>query len=58
MARKKKLIPDYGTITIKGIEYYRTRITDTDGKMVSLYALTPEDLFEKELDAKQQIKEA
>lgn len=58
MARKKKLIPDYGTITIKGIDYYRTRITDADGKMVSLYALTPEDLFEKVMDAKQQIKEA
>lgn len=58
MARKKKLIPDYGTITIKGIEYYRTRITDADGKSVSLYALTPEDLFEKVLDAQQQIKEA
>ena len=32
MAKRKKLIPDYGTTVIKGVEYYRTRIEDADGK--------------------------
>ena len=47
MAKRKKLIPDYGTTVIKGVEYYRTRIEDADGKRVALYALTPEELYEK-----------
>ena len=38
MAKKKTQIPKYGTITLKGIQYYRTRITDADGKELSLYA--------------------
>lgn len=58
MARKKKLIPDYGTTTIKGVEYYRTRIEDADGKRVALYALTREELYEKVQEAQQLIKEA
>ena len=58
MARKKKLIPDYGTTTIKGVEYYRTRIEDADGKRVSLYALTREELYDKVQKAQQLIKEA
>lgn len=37
MPRKKKVIPEYGTCIRKGIEYYRTRIVDSDGKRVSLY---------------------
>ena len=44
MPRKKKVIPEYGTCIRKGIEYYRTRIVDSDGKRVSLYARTPEEL--------------
>ena len=36
MAKKKTQIPKYGTITLKGIQYYRTRITDADGKELSL----------------------
>ena len=47
MPRKKKVIPEYGTCIRKGIEYYRTRIVDSDGKRVSLYARTPEELYEK-----------
>ena len=30
MARKKKEIPTYGTVVLKGVEYYRTRIEDAD----------------------------
>lgn len=29
MARKKKEIPTYGTVVLKGVEYYRTRIEDS-----------------------------
>ena len=45
MAKKKTQIPKYGTITLKGIQYYRTRITDADGKELSLYAATCEELY-------------
>ena len=34
MAKKKKDIPNYGKVTHNGIEYYRTRVTDADGKRV------------------------
>lgn len=58
MARKpKNIIPEYGTITLKGIEYYRTRIKDADGKRISLYARTPEELYEKVQEAKKQVNE-
>lgn len=58
MGRKKKQIPQYGTIILNGIQYYRTRIEDTDGKRVAIYAKTPEELYDKVEDAKRQIEEA
>lgn len=58
MGRHKKVIPKYGTVIMNGIEYYRTRIQDADGKRVALYASTPEELYAKVEEAKQQIKEA
>jgi len=58
LAKKKKLIPEYGTVTLKGVEYYRTRIEDADGKRVALYGRTREELYEKELKAKKEIEEA
>lgn len=54
---KKNIIPQYGTVTQKGIQYYRTRILDADGKQVSLYAATCEELYEKELEARRQVEE-
>lgn len=54
---KRKAIPNYGTVTIKGIQYYRTRIEDADGKYVALYAKTREELYDKVEDAKRQIEE-
>lgn len=47
MPRKKKVIPEYGTCIRKGIEYYRTRIVDSDGKRVSLYARTPRSCMKR-----------
>ena len=47
LARKKKQIPKYGTVILNGVEYYRTRVEDADGKRVALYGKTPEELYEK-----------
>lgn len=58
MARRKMEIPKYGTTMRGGVMYYRTRIEDADGKRVSLYAKTAEELYEKVKDAEQQIEEA
>ena len=58
MGRPKKVIPQYGTVILNGIEYYRTRIEDADGKRVALYAKTAEELYEKVAEAKRQIEEA
>ena len=58
MGRKKKQIPAYRTVIHNGIEYYRTRVEDADGKRVALYGKTPEELYEKVEEAKRQIEEA
>ena len=57
MAKKKQSVPEYGTVTRKGTLYYRTRITDADGKQVSLYATTCEELYEKQLEGRRQVEE-
>ena len=57
MAKTKTTIPNYGTVTRKGIQYYRTRITDADGKRVDLYAPTCEELYEKETEARRQVED-
>lgn len=55
MANRKRAIPQYGTVTLNGIDYYRTRVQNADGKLVTLYARTPEELYDKELGALEQI---
>lgn len=57
MAKKKEIVPQYGTVMRKGIQYYRTRILDADGKQVSLYATTCEELYQKETEARRQVEE-
>lgn len=57
MAKNKSNIPEYGTVMRKGALYYRTRILDADGKQVSLYATTCEELYEKQLDARREVEE-
>ena len=39
----------------RGVLYYRTRIKDTNGKLVAIYAKTPEELYNKETLALEQI---
>ena len=46
MAKKQENVPRYGTTMRRGIQYYRTRITDADEKRVDLYAETCEELRE------------
>ena len=58
MAKKKERIPQYGAVMRRGVQYYRTRILDVDGKQVSLYALTCEELYQKELEARREVEEA
>ena len=57
MPRMKPEIPQYSTCVRKGIEYYRTRILDADGKRVSLYAKTPEELYAKVQEAEELIED-
>ena len=57
MAKKKPDIPQYGTVMRSGVQYFRTRVTDADGKQVSLYATTCEELYKKETEARQQIED-
>ena len=57
MAKKKEHIPNYSSTTKKGVLYYRTRITDADGKRVDLYATTCEELYKKETEARRVIEE-
>ena len=58
MARKKKSIPQYGTIILRGEEVYRTRIIDADGKRVALYGRTREELYDKVQEAERLIADA
>ncbi len=58
MAGKRKHIPRYGTVQIKGNTYYRTSITELEGNRISLYAKTREELYDKEMDALEQIDNA
>lgn len=57
MATKKR-IPRYGTVEINGIRYYKTYVEDNDGKRIILYGKTREELYDKEMDALEQIDNA
>ena len=48
-------ISTYGTVMKRGVLYYRTRIKDANGKLVVIYAKTPEELYDKETLALEQI---
>ena len=58
MAKRQTIIPQYGTVMKRGVLYYRTRIKDTNGKLVAIYAKTPEELYNKETLALEQIENA
>ena len=48
-------ISTYGTVMKRGVLYYRTRIKDANGKLVAIYEKTPEELYNKETLALEQI---
>ena len=48
-------ISTYGTVMKRGVLYYRIRIKDANGKLVAIYAKTPEELYDKETLALEQI---
>ena len=56
MSAKRNRIPQYGTVEINGHTYYRTIVTDCEGKHISLYAKTRTELYDKEMDAWEQIE--
>ena len=58
MANRKIMFPKYGTVMKRGVLYYRTRIKDANGKLVALYAKTPEEPYNKETLALEQIENA
>ena len=49
MAKGKKRpaeLPEYGTVMMKGVQYYRTRITDADGRLRKALILALNDSAE------------
>ena len=56
MSAKRNRIPKYGTVEINGHIYYRTMVTDAEGNRISLYAKTRAELYDKEMDAWEQIE--
>ena len=56
MAKRKPLLPDYGTVQIKGKIYFRTRLSDDEGNRISLYAASREELYEKVMEVEKQIE--
>jgi hypothetical protein len=58
LANRKIILPQYGTVMKRGVLYYRTRIKDANGKLVAIYAKTPEELYNKETLALEQIENA
>lgn len=56
MAKRTATLPKYASTTVTGgFEYYRTRITDNDGKRVTLYGKSRQELFDKVANAQHQF---
>ncbi len=55
MAAKRNRIPRYNTVEIRGIQYYKTYVEDSEGNHIALYGRSREELYDKELDALDRI---
>ena len=55
MARRRKIIPEYGTVNIKGKIYYRTRVCDKFGHEIAVYGDTREEVYKKVEILQEQI---
>ncbi len=56
MAARRMMLSDYGTVSMKGTQYYRTRVTDQQGRRVSFICKNERELYQKEQEAIQQIE--
>ncbi len=57
MEKKQEGKRKFSEVTVKGIHYYRTRITDADGKMRSLYARSEEELEKRVELARKEVED-
>ena len=55
MAARRMMLPDYGTVSMKGTQYYRTRVTDQQGGGFPYMQERERKLYQKEQEAIQQI---
>ena len=55
ITRRMNMIPKYGTVNVNGHQYFRTRITDDEGKRVAIYAPSRKELYEKACKIEYQI---
>lgn len=55
MSKKKAKANQYGTVIMHGAEYFRARVKDSDGKRISVYAKTVEELEEKIDEVEEQV---
>ena len=54
MARRSR-IPQYGTVEINGIQYYKTYVEGAEGKRIAIYGKTRNELYDKELEVQELI---
>lgn len=57
MGRKKVPLPDYKLWEHNGYTYYRTRISDAQGKRITVLGKTKEELYRKVLEAQEEISQ-
>lgn len=58
MSERRRHIPSYGAVEIKGYTYYRTTVMDADANRITLYGRARQELYDKELEALAQIDRA
>ena len=56
MAKRTATLPKYASTTVTGgLEYFRTRVTDNEGKRVTLYGKSRQELFDKVAETQHQL---
>ena len=40
---KRSRIPQYGTVEINGLQYYKTYVLDSEGKRIAVYGKTRQE---------------
>lgn len=58
MSERRRHIPNYGEVEIKGYTYYRTTVMDAEANRITLYGKTRQELYDKELETLAQIDRA